>query len=54
MKDTDQDQSPNFRENGILHLVHCFKCKRENYALNVSLGVCTWCGWKEEEERSIG
>ena len=22
------------------------KCKRENYILNVALGICTWCGFK--------
>lgn len=26
-----------------LYLVRCPACKRENYAMNVSLGVCTWC-----------
>jgi hypothetical protein len=23
----------------------CPECKRENYALNVLSGICTWCGW---------
>ena len=49
---TIQDQAPNFRDDeGDLFLVKCFVCKRENYALNVALGICTWCGWKQEENK---
>lgn len=47
-----QDRPPNFRsDDGRLYLVRCFACTpergKENYALNVSSGVCTWCGWTE-------
>lgn len=28
-----------------LYLYRCPKCGRENYILNVSLGICTWCGY---------
>lgn len=24
-------------------LIICPKCKRENYAINVASGICTWC-----------
>ena len=26
-------------------LMRCPKCGRENYAMNVTTGVCTWCGF---------
>lgn len=53
---TIQDKSPNFRsEDGKLYLVRCFACEpkrgRENYAMNVASGMCTWCGWKEEKKK---
>lgn len=36
---------PNFKnEDGAWYLVHCFKCKLENYAVAVASGVCAWCG----------
>lgn len=41
---------------GRLQLVRCVACRgfetrgRENYALNVSFGVCAWCEWDDEEE----
>lgn len=51
---TIQDREPNFRENGKLYLVRCFKCDpdrgRENYLPAVASGSCAWCGWKEGEE----
>ncbi|MDE6079760.1 MAG: hypothetical protein K2G35_06825 [Duncaniella sp.] len=31
---------------GTVLLLRCPKCDRENYALNVALGVCTWCGYR--------
>ncbi len=30
-------------------LVRCPECHRENYALNVLSGVCTWCGFNINE-----
>lgn len=26
-------------------LIRCPECGRENYAMNVLSGICTWCGW---------
>lgn len=40
------DEWPNFKdENGKLYLIRCPECKRENYAMNVSSGICAWCGF---------
>ena len=49
---TIQDRPPNFRdENGKLFLVRCFACDpergRENWAMAVAGGTCSWCGWHE-------
>lgn len=30
---------------GRLHMYRCPKCNRENYIMNVRLGICTWCGY---------
>jgi len=54
---TIQDREPNFRGKfGNLFLVRCFECDpehgRENYAMNVATGVCTWCGWHEKKNES--
>jgi ribosomal protein L37E len=32
-----------------LLLIRCPKCGRENYAPNVVLGICTWCGYDAHE-----
>lgn len=29
----------------LVLLVKCPKCGKENYALNVARGICTWCGY---------
>lgn len=39
-----------FYENGQAYLVRCPKCGRENYALNVASGICTWCGYDANKE----
>jgi hypothetical protein len=42
-----------FISNGRLYLTRCPKCLLENYSLNVSSGICTWCGYdgnKDEEK----
>jgi ribosomal protein L37E len=28
-----------------IYMVRCPKCNKENYALNVASGECTWCGY---------
>jgi len=33
-----------------LYLIRCPECGLENYAANVSLGICTWCGYKATED----
>jgi hypothetical protein len=53
IRDVNQHRAPNFRdEKGQLYLVRCYVCGgtngKENYALNVALGACAWCGWNEE------
>lgn len=51
IKDPEQHKAPNFVSNGKLYLVRCYKCDPEfgveNYALAVSSGQCSWCGWSE-------
>ena len=34
-----------FVEDGCSYLVRCPRCGRENYAVNVASGICTWCGY---------
>jgi ribosomal protein L37E len=39
-------------KNEKVYLTCCPKCGLENYAMNVSSGFCTWCGYdgnKDEE-----
>ena len=40
----------NFISKGNVYLVRCPKCGRENYALNVATGVCTWCGYNANDD----
>jgi hypothetical protein len=38
---------------GNFYMTRCPKCGLENYAMNVSSGICTWCGYdgnKDEEK----
>jgi ribosomal protein L37E len=35
----------NFKKEDKVFLVYCPKCKRENYAFNVAVGLCAWCGY---------
>ena len=37
-------------KDGKIYLVRCPKCGRENYAPNVSSGICTWCGFDANKE----
>lgn len=34
-----------YPEEKVLLLLTCPKCGKENYALNVAQGICTWCGY---------
>ena len=34
-----------YPESKTLLLVRCPECNKENWAPNVALGVCTWCGY---------
>lgn len=31
-------------------MIRCFECGKENYAMNVSSGFCTWCGYNPNSE----
>lgn len=33
-------------------LQRCPECDRENYIMNVALGVCTWCGFNANKENN--
>jgi len=60
LKDIRNYDEPNFVEfkdgEPQLYLVRCYQCPdigsygRENYIPNASLGICTWCGWKADQE----
>ena len=45
MAKAEKKLEENFTANGKTYLVRCPKCKRENYAMAVSSGVCCWCGY---------
>lgn len=36
-------------KNKQVYLIRCPKCGKENYAINVALGICTWCGLNGNE-----
>lgn len=38
---------------GEIHLRRCPLCNRENYILNISTGVCTWCGYIASEDENL-
>ena len=38
-------------EDGTICMTRCFKCGRENYALNVSSGTCAFCGYDPNKEK---
>lgn len=35
------------------HLIRCPKCNRENYLMNVTAGVCTWCGYNANTDEEL-
>ena len=39
------------KENGEFALIRCPKCHKENYALNVMSGICTWCGYDINKDK---
>ena len=50
----------NYIESGIevispekILLMRCPKCKRENYAINVVSGICTWCGYNAHDDSEL-
>lgn len=46
--------APNFcDEDGRAFLVQCPACDMENYTMNVSIGICTWCGYDLNEHKKI-
>jgi ribosomal protein L37E len=36
-------------KDGKICMIRCLKCKRENYILAVSSGMCAWCGYDANE-----
>lgn len=38
-----------YEDTDTLLLIRCPKCGKENYAPNVALGICTWCGYDAHE-----
>ena len=38
---------------GEIHLLRCPQCNRENYILNISAGVCTWCGYNANKDENL-
>ena len=38
-----------YEDENVLLLLRCPKCGKENYALNVAKGICTWCGYDAHE-----
>jgi len=41
------------RDTGLTCMIRCFECGRENYALAVSSGYCSWCRYTPNEETNI-
>lgn len=39
------------KEHNKLALTKCPECHRENYAMNVLTGMCTWCGLDVNEDK---
>ena len=38
-----------YEDTDDLLLLRCPKCGKENYAMNVIKGICTWCGFNAHE-----
>ncbi len=36
-----------------LLLIRCPECGKENYALNVITGICTWCGYDAKTDPKV-
>lgn len=47
------NKSWGFISNGKPYLQRCPECKRENYAMNVSIGIYTWCRLDMNNELNI-
>lgn len=39
-----------FTNKGIKYLTRCPKCDKENWAIGVYSGVCSWCGFDCNKE----
>lgn len=37
-------------KDNMLALIRCPECHKENYAMNVLSGICTWCGFDANKE----
>ena len=38
---------------GMIYMYRCPKCGRENYVFNVTLGICTWCGYNAHDDWNV-
>lgn len=39
-------------KNGFIFLQRCPKCDRENWAIAVASGTCSWCGFDANQPKS--
>ena len=45
---------PNYRDKkGVVCVVRCPVCNKENYAPAVALGICVWCGHNPTLEEEL-
>ena len=52
---TEEIKPPNFiGNNGQVYLARCPKCDKENYAMNVAIGICTFCGFDGNKNKTNG
>lgn len=40
-------------DDGRIFMTRCPKCKIENYALCVASGVCAWCGYDANKDKTL-
>ena len=51
--DTDgSEKGFGYQKDNRIGLIRCPACERENYMLNVSTGICTWCGFNANTDHS--
>lgn len=48
-----QERGIEVLDGGRILLTICPKCHRENYALNVITGMCTWCDYNAHQDKEL-